>query len=132
MSAKTLKNDWDLTATDRLLKEKKRLGLSDGQMAKILGLHIYFYYIIADEKPVFKLYKMSGEIQAALDNAGFDLFYVMTGEYRSDSYELMLEAFDYAIQELPPDEQGDIRILIEPVYETLVKATNAGKRSTHH
>ncbi|EAQ6129352.1 hypothetical protein AXA91_12510 [Salmonella enterica] len=79
-----------------------------------------------------KLYKMSGEIQAALDNAGFDLFYVMTGEYRSDNYELMLEAFDYAIQELPPDEQGDIRILIEPVYETLVKATNAGKRSTHH
>ncbi|EKO1024385.1 hypothetical protein PX617_004573, partial [Salmonella enterica subsp. enterica] len=51
---------------------------------------------------------------------------------RSDNYELMLEAFDYAIQELPPDEQGDIRILIEPVYETLVKATNAGKRSTHH
>ncbi|EDW1731996.1 hypothetical protein S726_004132 [Salmonella enterica subsp. enterica] len=132
MSAKTLKNDWDLTATDRLLKEKKRLGLSDGQMAKILGLHIYFYYIIADEKLVFKLYKMSGEIQAALDNAGFDLFYVMTGEYRSDNYELMLEAFDYAIQELSPDEQGDIRILIEPVYETLVKATNAGKRSTHH
>lgn len=132
MSAKTLKNDWDLTATDRLLKEKKRLGLSDGQMAKILGLHIYFCYIIADEKSVFKLYKMSGEIQAALDNAGFDLFYVMTGEYRSDNYELMLEAFDYAIQELPPDEQGDIRILIEPVYETLVKATNAGKRSTHH
>ncbi|EAB9446472.1 hypothetical protein CSU32_19670 [Salmonella enterica subsp. diarizonae] len=132
MSAKTLKNDWDLTATDRLLKEKKRLGLSDGQMAKILGLHIYFCYIIADDKSVFKLYKMSGEIQAALDNAGFDLFYVMTGEYRSDNYELMLEAFDYAIQELPPDEQGDIRILIEPVYETLVKATNAGKRSTHH
>lgn len=53
MSAKTLKSDRDLTATERLLKEKKRLGLSDGQMAKILGLHIYFYYIIADEKPVF-------------------------------------------------------------------------------
>ncbi|EBG1930298.1 hypothetical protein FH551_22400 [Salmonella enterica] len=132
MSAKTLKSDWDLTATERLLKEKKRLGLSDGQMAKILGLHIYFYYIIAYEKPVFKLYKMSGEIQAALDNAGFDLFYVMTGEYRSDNYELMLEAFDYAIQELPLDEQGDIHILIEPVYETLVKATNGGKHSTHH
>ncbi|EOZ4302399.1 hypothetical protein ACQLSH_001722 [Salmonella enterica] len=62
MSAKTLKSDWDLTATERLLKEQKRLGLSDGQMAKILGLHIYFYYIIADEKPVFKLYKMSEEI----------------------------------------------------------------------
>ncbi|EIW2893272.1 hypothetical protein MB878_004842, partial [Salmonella enterica] len=82
MSAKkqTLKSDWDLTATERILKEKKRLGISDGQMAKILGLHIYFYYLIADEKPDFKVYEMSGEVQAALDNAGFDLFYVLTGE----------------------------------------------------
>ncbi|ESG67194.1 hypothetical protein SEEM1594_14293, partial [Salmonella enterica subsp. enterica serovar Muenchen str. baa1594] len=38
MSVKTPKSDWELTATERLLKEKKRLGLSDEEMAKILGL----------------------------------------------------------------------------------------------
>lgn len=132
MSAKTPKSDWDLTATERLLKEKKRLGLSDGQMAKILGLHIYFYYLIADEKPDFKVYEMSGDVQAALDNAGFDLFYVLTGEYRSENYERMLEAFDYAIQELPPEEQDNIRVLVEPVYEKLMKAASTGKESTQH
>ncbi|EAV3689464.1 TPA: hypothetical protein PAP86_001028 [Salmonella enterica] len=132
MSAKTLRSDWNLTTKERLLEERKRLGLSDGQMAKILGLHIYFYYLISDKKPDFKVYEMSGEVQAALDNAGFDLFYVMTGEYRSDNYELMLEAFDNAIQELPLNEQDNIRILIEPVYETLVKAKNGKKYSTHH
>ncbi|EBE6296423.1 hypothetical protein ABDM08_001327 [Salmonella enterica] len=132
MSAKTPKSDWDLTATERLLKEKKRLGLSDGQMAKILGLHIYFYYLIADEKPDFKVYEMSGDVQAALDNAGFDLFYVLTGEYRSENYERMLEAFDYAIQELPPEEQDNIRVLVEPVYEKLMRAASTGKESTQH
>ncbi|EHJ3657712.1 hypothetical protein J9T75_002931 [Salmonella enterica] len=131
MSAKTPKKDWDLTATERLLKEKKRLGISDDEMAKIPGLDSYFYYVVADEKPDFKVYEMSGEVQAALDNAGFDLFYVMTGEYRSENYERMLEAFDYAIQELPLDDQDDIRILVKPVYEKLMKATKSGKHSTH-
>lgn len=127
-----INKDWDLNPTVRLLNEKKRLGISDGQMAKILGLHVYFYYLIADEKPDFKVYEMSGEVQAALDNAGFDLFYVMTGEYRSENYERMLEAFDYAIQELPLDEQDDIRVLVEPVYEKLMKAADGGKHSMYH
>ncbi|EHW7085903.1 hypothetical protein K2U01_004593, partial [Salmonella enterica] len=87
MSAKAPKSDWDLTATERLLKEKKRLGLSDEEMAKILGLDSYFYYVVADEKPDFKVYEMSGEVQAALDNAGFDLFYILTGENNSENYE---------------------------------------------
>ncbi|EBS4547757.1 hypothetical protein J9N36_004438 [Salmonella enterica] len=132
MSAKTPKSDWDLTATERLLKEKKRLGLSDGQMAKILGRNIYFYYLIAEERPDFKVYEIPGEAQAALDNANFDLFYLMTGEYRSDNYELMLKAFNYAISELPPDEQNDVRILIQPVYETLMKAANIDSNSAQH
>lgn len=123
------KSDWDLNPTKRLLNEKKRLGITDDQMANILGLTPYFYDLVRDEKPDFKVYEMSGEVQAALDNAGFDLFYVMTGEYRSENYERMLEAFDYAIQELPLDEQNDIRILVEPVYEKLMKATSAGKDS---
>ncbi|ELC8786596.1 hypothetical protein RJV04_000858 [Salmonella enterica] len=124
--------DWDLNPTVRLLNEKKRLGISDGQMAKILGLTPYFFDLVSDEKPDFKVYEMSGEVQTALDNAGFDLFYVMTGEYRSENYERMLEAFDYAIQELPLDEQDNIRVLVEPVYEKLMKAANAGKDSVQH
>ncbi|ELY4479075.1 hypothetical protein SMZ59_005276 [Salmonella enterica] len=124
--------DWDLNPTKRLLNEKERLGISDGQMAKILGLTPYFFELVRDEKPDFKVYEMSGEVQAALDNAGFDLFYVMTGEYRSENYERMLEAFDYAIQELPLDEQDNIRVLIEPVYEKLMKAASDGKGSAQH
>ncbi|EBP3410376.1 hypothetical protein PG39_02325 [Salmonella enterica subsp. diarizonae] len=124
-----INRDWDLTATERLLKEKKRLRISDGRMAAILGIHVYFYYLITNEKPDFKVYELSGRIQAALDDAGFDLFYVMTGEYNSGNYEIMLEAFDYAIADLPPDEQDDIRELTEPVYEKLISATSNGKRS---
>ncbi|EMG6375240.1 hypothetical protein V5I26_004218 [Salmonella enterica subsp. diarizonae serovar 11:k:z53] len=132
MSAKAPKSDWDLTATERLLKEKKRLGLSDEKMAKILGLDSYFYYVVADEKPDFKVYEMSGEVQAALDNAGFDLFYILTGENNSENYEIMLSAFSYAIADLPVDEQIEMRELMEPVYEKLMKTTNGGKHSTHH
>lgn len=122
-----INRNWDLTATQRLLNEKKRLGISDGGMARILGLHSYFYYLIADEKPDFRVYELSAEVQASLDNAGFDLFYVMTGEYNSGNYGIMLEAFDYAIADLPPDEQDDIRELMEPVYEKLMRASNGGK-----
>lgn len=127
-----INKDWDLNPTVRLLNEKKRLGISDGQMAKILGLHVYFYYLIADEKPDFKVYEMSGEVQAALDNAGFDLFYVMTGEYRSENYDRMLEAFDYAIQGLPVDERDEIRVLVEPVYEKLMQAASDNQKTVQH
>lgn len=124
--------DWDLNPTKRLLNEKKRLGITDEQMAKILGLTPYFFDLVRDEKPDFKVYEMSGEVQAALDNAGFDLFYVLTGEYHSENYERMLEAFDYSIAELSPDEQDYIRMLVKPVYEKLVKAASAGKDSVQH
>ncbi|HHR4769145.1 TPA: hypothetical protein ACS55J_000701 [Salmonella enterica] len=124
--------EWELNPTVRLLNEKRRLGISDGQMAKILGIHMYFYYLISDEKPDFKVYELSGEVQAALDNAGFDLFYILTGEYRSENYERMLQAFDYAIQELPPDEQDDIRALVEPVYEKLMKAASDTSKTVWH
>lgn len=125
MSVNLPKSDWELTAIERLLNEQKRLGISDGQMAEILGLNIYFYYLIADEKPELKVYEMSVDVQAALDNAGFDLFYLMTGEYCSDNYKLMLEAFDYAIAELPNAERDNVHRLTEPVYEQLLKAANS-------
>lgn len=134
MSAKkqTLKSDWDLTATERILKEKKRLGISDERMTEILGLTPYFYDLVSDEKPDFKVYEMAEDVQVALDKAGFDLFYILTGEHNSDNYEIMLEAFDYAIADLSLDEQDDIRELVEPIFEKFMKATNGGKHSMHH
>lgn len=44
----------------------------------------------------------------------------------------MLSAFSYAIADLPVDEQIEMRELMKPVYEKLMKATNGGKHSTHH
>ncbi|EMW3785874.1 hypothetical protein AAE115_001506 [Salmonella enterica] len=134
MSAKkqTPKSDWDLTATERILKEKKRLGISDERMAEILGLTPYFYDLVSDEKPDFKVYEMAEDVQAALDKAGFDLFYILTGEYNSDNYEIMLEAFDYALADLPLDEQGDMRELVEPIFEKFMKTMNGDKHSKHH
>ncbi|EEG5392176.1 hypothetical protein G3D91_002572 [Salmonella enterica subsp. enterica] len=134
MSAKKQipKSDWDLTATERILKERKRLGISDGRMAEILGLTPYLYDLVSDEKPDFKVYEMAEEVQVALDKAGFDLFYILTGEHNSDNYEIMLEAFDYAIADLSLDEQDDIRELVEPIFEKFIKATNGGKHSMHH
>ncbi|EJB4183822.1 hypothetical protein MTZ84_000616 [Salmonella enterica] len=129
MSAKkqTPKSDWDLTATERILKEKKRLGISDGRMAEILGLTPYFYDLVSDEKPDFKVYEMAEDVQVALDKAGLDLFYILTGEHNGDNYEIMLEAFDYALADLPLDEQGDMRELMEPIVKKFMKATNGGK-----
>lgn len=134
MSAKkqTPKSDWDLTATERILKEKKRLGISDGRMAEILGLTPYFYDLVSDEKPDFKVYEMAEDVQVALDKAGFDLFYILTGEHNSDNYEIMREAFDYALADLPLDEQGDMRELVEPIFEKFMKTTNSDKHSMHH
>ncbi|EKG9614499.1 hypothetical protein O5P98_004328 [Salmonella enterica] len=128
----TLNSDWDLTATERILKEKKRLGISDGRMAEILGLTPYFYDLVSDEKPDFKVYEMAEDVRVALDKAGFDLFYILTGEYSSDNYEIMLEAFDYAIADLPLDEQGDIRELMEPIFEKFMKTTNGDEHSRRH
>lgn len=134
MSAKkqTPKSDWDLTATERILKEKKRLGISDGRMAEILGLTPYFYDLVSDEKPDFKVYEMAEDVQVALDKAGFDLFYILTGEHNGDNYEIMLEAFDYALADLPLDEQGDMRELMEPIFEKFMKTTNGDEHSKHH
>ncbi|EDQ6553159.1 hypothetical protein S675_001264 [Salmonella enterica subsp. enterica] len=119
-----INRDWDLTATERILKEKKRLGISDGRMAEILGLTPYFYDLVSDEKPDFKVYEMAEDVQVALDKAGFDLFYILTGEHNSDNYEIMRKAFDYALADLPLDEQGDMRELVEPIFEKFMKTTN--------
>ncbi|HGB5308486.1 TPA: hypothetical protein ACIVON_002879 [Salmonella enterica subsp. enterica serovar Poona] len=127
-----LKSDWDLTATERILKEKKRLGISEERMAEILGLTPYFYDLVSDEKPDFKVYEMAEEVQVALDKAGFDLFYILTGEHNCDNYEIMLEAFEYAIADLSLDDQDDVRELVEPIFENFMKATNGGRHSMFH
>ncbi|EBV0925930.1 hypothetical protein RBW71_001051 [Salmonella enterica] len=135
MSAKkqpSPKGDWDLNSTKRLLKEKMRLGISDERMANMLGLHPHFYRLLCDEKPDIKIYELPGDILATLDNNGIDLFYVMTGEHSSDNYEIMLDAFNYSIQELPLDKQDEVRELVEPIFEKLMRATNGGKHSMLH
>ncbi|EDW6064288.1 hypothetical protein YT14_002406 [Salmonella enterica subsp. enterica serovar Oslo] len=126
------KSDWDLTSIKRLLKEKMRLGISDERMANMLGLHPYFYRLLCDEKPNIKIYELPGDILVALDNNGVDIFYVMTGEYNSDNYEIMLDAFNYSIQELSLDKQDEVRELVDPIYEKLMRATNGSKHSKHH
>ncbi|EBN3177113.1 hypothetical protein DP464_08050 [Salmonella enterica] len=128
----TLNSDWDLTAAERILKEKKRLGVSDGRMTEMLGLTPYLYDLMCDEKPDFKVYEMAEEVQVALDKSGFDLFYILTGEHNCDNYEIMLEAFEYAIADLSLDDQDDVRELVEPIFEDFMKATNGGRHSMFH
>ncbi|EGL6630120.1 hypothetical protein IMT69_002116 [Salmonella enterica] len=103
-----LSNDWWLSAMERLLREKKRLGISDDKMADMLGLDVYFYYLVSDEKPDFRVYELSERVQIELLYAGVDLFYVMTGESRDSSDALKWHAFNYAISELPPEKQQEL------------------------
>lgn len=103
-----LSNDWGLSAMERLLREKKRLGISDERMAELLGLDAYFYYLVSDEKPDFRVYELSERVQIELLRAGVDLFYVMTGESRDSSDALKWHAFDYVISDLPPEKQQEL------------------------
>ncbi|HGA5503395.1 TPA: hypothetical protein ACISZU_000171 [Salmonella enterica subsp. enterica serovar Potsdam] len=100
-----LSNDWGLSAMERLLREKARLGISDERMADMLGLDAYFYYLVSDEKPDFRVYELSEQTQISLLRAGIDLFYVMTGESRDSDDALKLHAFRYAISDLPPEKR---------------------------
>ncbi|HAU2961034.1 TPA: hypothetical protein JC757_004972 [Salmonella enterica subsp. diarizonae] len=103
-----LSNDWGVSAMERLLREKKRLGISDERMAELLGLDAYFYYLVSDEKPDFRVYELSERVQIELLRAGVDLFYVMTGESRDSSDALKWHAFNYAISDLPPEKQQEL------------------------
>ncbi|HAF2160549.1 TPA: hypothetical protein G8N56_002051 [Salmonella enterica] len=103
-----LSNDWGLSAMERLLREKKRLGISDERMAELLGLDAYFYYLVSDEKPDFRVYELSERVQIELLRAGVDLFYVMTGESRDSSDALKWHAFNYAISDLSPEKQQEL------------------------
>lgn len=105
---KMLSNDWGLSAMERLLREKKRLGISDERMAELLGIDAYFYYLVSDEKPDFRVYELSERVQIELLRAGVDLFYVMTGESRDSSDALKWHAFNYAISDLPPEKQQEL------------------------
>lgn len=105
---KMLSNDWGLSAMERLLREKKRLGISDERMAELLGIDAYFYYLVSDEKPDFRVYELSERVQIELLRAGVDLFYVMTGESRDSSDALKWHAFNYAISDLPHEKQQEL------------------------
>ncbi|MBE8611507.1 hypothetical protein CYG68_03640 [Morganella morganii] len=106
-------NEWDLPAMTRLLKEQKRLGLSDKFMADSLELSEYHFSLVAEEKPDFKMHMLPNEMLRRLYEAGIDLFYVMTGETKGSDNALKWSAFEYAIADLPLDEQDALRGLIE-------------------
>lgn len=106
-------NDWDLPVMTRLLKEQKRLGLSDEFMANSLELSDYQYSLVAEEKPDFSVHMLPDMVLKRLYMAGVDLFYVMTGETKDSHDALKWSAFEYAIADLPPDEQDTLRGLIE-------------------
>lgn len=73
-------NNWELPATARLLKEQKRLVLSDKRMAELLALSEYHYSLVAEEKPDFSVHMLPGTVLKRLYEAGVDLFYIMTVE----------------------------------------------------
>lgn len=106
-------NDWDLPVMTRLLKEQKRLGLSDEFMAKSLELSDYQYSLVAEEKPDFRIHMLPDMALKRLYMAGVDLFYVMTGETKDSHDALKWSAFEYAIADLSLDEQDALRGLIE-------------------
>ncbi|HAT1685151.1 TPA: hypothetical protein I8Y21_005984 [Klebsiella oxytoca] len=110
-----LSNDWGLSSMERLLREKKRLGISDDKMADMLGLDAYFYYLVSDEKPDFRVYELSEQTQISLLRAGIDLFYVMTGESRDSSDALKWHAFNYAISDLSPEKQQELLQMVGDV-----------------
>lgn len=115
MIKQKLKNDWDIPAILRLTKEQKRLKLSDQEVADLLDLSPYFFELAVDEKVDFKFYDLHEKVQKNLHRAGFDIFYLMTGEYSNSESALKIASFEYSIQDMPPEEQDEVRVLIENI-----------------
>ncbi|HFE7524635.1 TPA: hypothetical protein ACGAD2_005347 [Salmonella enterica subsp. enterica serovar Newport] len=100
-----IKNDWSLTPTERLLKEKIRHRISNDLMAQLLRLPMNFYDLTSKEKTDFNVYELPVDVQAALLGAGVDLFYVITGEFAASDSSVKQLAFEYAISVLSVDQQ---------------------------
>ncbi|EBB7162613.1 hypothetical protein AAG674_002898 [Salmonella enterica] len=106
-----IKNDWNLTPTERLFKEKARNGISDERMAQLLQLPTHFWDVVSS-KSDFNIHELPVNVQAALLGDGVDLFYVMTGEFAASDGSVKLRAFEYAISALPTDLQYELHQLV--------------------
>ncbi|ENJ8544471.1 TPA: hypothetical protein QHC21_005978 [Raoultella planticola] len=115
MIKQKLKNDWDIPAILRLTKEQKRLKLSNQDVADLLDLSPYFFELAVDEKVDFQFYYLHEKGQKNLHHAGFDIFYLMTGEYSGSEPVLKIASFEYSIKDMPPEEKNEVRVLIENI-----------------
>ncbi|AWJ04228.1 hypothetical protein [Escherichia coli] len=115
MIKQKLKNDWDIPAILRLTKEQKRLKLSVQEVADLLDLSSYFFELAVDEKVDFKFYDLPEKVKKKLHYAGFDIFYLMTGEYSGSEPALKIASFEYSIKDMSPEEKNEVRVLIENI-----------------
>ncbi|WP_407579559.1 hypothetical protein [Citrobacter koseri] len=115
MLKQQLNNDWDTPAILRLKKEQKRLKLTDQEVADLLDLSPYFFELAVDEKVDFKFYDLQEAVQKNLHRAGFDIFYLMTGESSDSDPALKIASFEYSIQDMSLEEQDEVRVLIEDI-----------------
>lgn len=104
-----IKDDWNLTSTERLLKEKIRHGISNDKLTQLLQSPTHIYSLVSDEKSDFNVNELPVDVQAALLGAGVDLFYVMTGEFAASDGSIKQQAFEYAISTLPAEQQHELR-----------------------
>ncbi|EEG5675017.1 hypothetical protein G3G77_005019 [Salmonella enterica] len=104
-----IKNDWNLTSAERLLKEKIRHGISNDLMAQLLQGPTHFCDLLSGNNSDFNINELPIDVQAALLGAGVDLFYVMTGESAASNGSVKQQAFEYAISVLSAEQQHELR-----------------------
>lgn len=114
-------NDSTLTSMQRLLKEKSRLSISDGQMAKILGLSEFSSESASSECPDFPVGELPSKMRAGLLNAGVDLFYVFAGVSADSDEVTKMRMFYRAAAELSSLQQRELRYLIYTLPKVFVR-----------
>ncbi|ECB7412545.1 hypothetical protein E1J77_14180 [Salmonella enterica subsp. enterica serovar Typhimurium] len=114
-------NDSTLTSMQRLLKEKDRLGISNDQMAQILGLPESFNVSASDRCPDFQVGDLPSKARAGLLNAGVDLFYVFAGASAHSDEVTKMRMFYRAAAELSSLQQRELRYLIYTLPKVLVR-----------
>lgn len=103
-----IKNDWNLTSAERLLKEKIRHGISNDLMAQLLRGPTHFCDLLSGNNCDFNINELPIDVQAVL-GAGVDLFYVMMGEFTASNGSVKQQTFEYAISVLSATLQDELR-----------------------
>ncbi|HAF2130970.1 TPA: hypothetical protein G9F27_005304 [Salmonella enterica] len=114
-------NDSTLTSMQRLLKEKKRLSISDDQMAKILGVPEFSSVSASSECPDFPVGELPSKVRAGLLNAGVDLFYIFAGVSADSDEVTKMRMFYRAAEELSSLQQRELRYLIYTLPKVFVR-----------